>query len=123
VEQSTPSRLSIVTVAFGFALLVLVLRSATFFHSVENWDESLYLLAARSVLDGHTLYTEIWDHKPPGIFYLCALGQLVFGRTVLSIRILAWLAVTASSLLLFLLGRSLRDQRELSPESSTRSFR
>ena len=62
---------------------------------------------ARSVLDGHALYTEIWDHKPPGIAVLFALGQLVFGRTVLSIRILAWFAVTASSLLLFLLGRSL----------------
>lgn len=96
-------------VAGGFALLVLVLRSSTFFHSVENWDESLYLLMARSVLDGHPLYTEIWDHKPPGIFYLFALAQLAFGRAVLSIRLAAWLAVTASSVLLFRIGRRLRS--------------
>jgi Dolichyl-phosphate-mannose-protein mannosyltransferase len=96
-------------VAAGFAALVFALRSSTFFYTVENWDESLYLLMARSVLDGHTLYTEIWDHKPPGIFYLFALAQLVFGRTVLSIRIAAWLAATASSVLLFLIGRRLRS--------------
>jgi thiamine transporter ThiT len=117
IERSAPqstvhaagASLPLAAVAAGFALLVLVLRSATFFHTVENWDESLYLLMARSVLDGHTLYTEIWDHKPPGIFYLFALAQLVFGRTVLSIRLAAWLAVTASSVLLFLIGRRLRS--------------
>jgi 4-amino-4-deoxy-L-arabinose transferase-like glycosyltransferase len=93
-----------------FAVLVLVVRVSTFFRSVENWDESLYLLMARSVLDGHTLYTEIWDHKPPGIFYLFAALQLVFGRTVLAIRIGAWLAITASCVLLFVLGRRLRSE-------------
>lgn len=98
-----------VLVAGGFALLVLALRSVTFFHSVENWDESLYLLMARSMLDGHTLYTEIWDHKPPGIFVLFALAQLAFGRSVLAIRIAAWLAVTASATILFLIGRRLRS--------------
>jgi dolichyl-phosphate-mannose-protein mannosyltransferase len=105
-EGASPPMLAVTA---GFALLVLVLRGSTFFHSVENWDESLYLLMARSVLDGHTLYTEIWDHKPPGIFYLFALAQLVFGRTVLSIRIATWLAITASSVLLFLIGRRLRS--------------
>lgn len=104
-ESSPP----LTVVALAFALLVFLLRSSTFFHSVENWDESLYLLMARSVLDGHVLYTEIWDHKPPGIFYVFALAQLVFGRTVASIRIAACLAVTAACLILFLLGRKLRS--------------
>jgi 4-amino-4-deoxy-L-arabinose transferase-like glycosyltransferase len=96
-------------VGAAFALLVFVLRSSTFFQSVENWDESLYLLMARSLLDGHAPYTEVWNHKPPGIVLLFALGQLAFGRTVASIRILACLAVSASCLLLFLIGRSLRN--------------
>ncbi len=96
-------------VAAGFTVLVFALRSSTFFHSAENWDESLYLLMSRSLLDGHVPYTEVWNHKPPGIVLLFALGQLVFGRTVLSIRILASLAVSASCLLLYFIGRSLRD--------------
>src|ERR1051326_4518261 len=103
-------RASIIGATLGFAALVLVLRASTFFHSVENWDESLYLLMARSVLDGHPLYPEIWDHKPPGIFFLFAAAPLAFGRSVLSIRLLAWLAVTASCVLLFLVGRRLRSR-------------
>src|SRR5262249_11730721 len=96
-------------VAAGFTVLVFALRSSTFFHSTENWDESLYLLMSRSLLHGHPPYTQVWNHKPPGIVLLFALGQVVFGPTVLSIRILAGLAVSTSCLLLYFIGRSLRD--------------
>jgi hypothetical protein len=109
-RASETSSIPLGVVAAAITTLVFVLRSSTFFHSVENWDESLYLLMGRSLLDGEALYTDIWEHKPPGIALLFALAQLVFGRTVLSIRIFASLAVCASSLLLFLIGRSLRDQ-------------
>jgi len=108
-DRGAATRRPLFAAFVGFGALVLALRSSTFFLSVENWDESLYLLMARSVLDGHPLYTEIWDHKPPGIFYLFALAQFLFGRTVVSIRIAAWLAVTASSLLLFTIGARLRS--------------
>ena len=96
-------------VVAGFTALAFVLRSSTFFHSVENWDESQFLLVARSLLDGHAPYTEIWERKPPGIFVLFAVAQLVFGRSVAAIRILGCLAVAASSVLLFLIGRSLKN--------------
>jgi 4-amino-4-deoxy-L-arabinose transferase-like glycosyltransferase len=94
-------------VAAGFVALAFALRSSTFFHSVENWDESLYLLMARSLLEGHVPYTEVWNHKPPGIAVLFALGTLVFRDGVLAIRVLACLAVSTSALLLYEIGRSL----------------
>jgi Dolichyl-phosphate-mannose-protein mannosyltransferase len=108
-ESAEPHSLPTAVVATGFIALVFALRSSTFFQSAENWDESLYLLMSRSLLHGHAPYTEVWNHKPPGIVLLFAIGQLVFGRTILSIRILAGLAVSASCLLLFLIGRSLRS--------------
>jgi 4-amino-4-deoxy-L-arabinose transferase-like glycosyltransferase len=97
-------------VAAFYLAFVTLLRSSTFFHSYENWDESLFLLMGRSLLDGHSLYGEIWDHKPPGVFVLFALAQALLGRSVLSIRILACVTVASSSLLLFVIGRSLRSQ-------------
>jgi hypothetical protein len=96
----------IVAVAAGFVTLAFALRSSTFFHSVENWDESLYLLMARSLLEGHMPYTEVWNHKPPGIAVLFALGTLVFRDGVFAIRVLACLAVSTSALLLYAIGRS-----------------
>src|SRR5438094_2095536 len=53
-SESTGARpLPTLLVAAGFTALVFALRSSTFFHSAENWDESLYLLMSRSLLHGH----------------------------------------------------------------------
>lgn len=111
--MTTPARgskpWSLAAVGALYLAVVALLRLPTFFHSYENWDESLFLLMARSLLDGHPLYVDIWDHKPPGVFVAFAAAQALFGRSVLSIRILACLLVTASSLLLFVIGRRLRS--------------
>jgi len=85
--------------------LVLFLRLGSFGNSVLDPDESLYLLIAQGILDGHTPYVEIWDHKPPGIYYLFAAAQFLFGRSIGAIRLLSCLAVWASCVLLVRFGR------------------
>jgi len=50
-----------------FIVLVCVLRISTFFQSVIDWDESVYLLMSKSILDGNLPYIQVWDHKPPDI--------------------------------------------------------
>lgn len=88
-------------------LLVLFLRLPALPQAVIDWDESVYLLMGRSMLQGHLPYTAIWDHKPPGLYALFALAQLLLGPSILSIRLLAVAAVTASCWLLLLYGRRL----------------
>lgn len=87
------------------AALVLFLRLPALPQSVIDWDESIYLLMARSMLQGHAPYTAIWDNKPPGLYALFVLAQVLFGQTVLAIRWLAIAVVTATSFLLWLYGR------------------
>ncbi len=87
------------------AALVVFLRLPALPQSVVDWDESIYLLMARSMLHGHAPYTAIWDNKPPGLYMLFAAAQIAFGQTVLAIRLLAIAAVTATSFLLWLYGR------------------
>lgn len=87
------------------AALVLFLRLPALPQSVIDWDESIYLLVARGLLHGSAPYTAIWDNKPPGLYVLFALAQVLFGQTVLAIRLLAVAAVTATSFLLWLYGR------------------
>ena len=84
--------------------LVLFLRLPALPQSVIDWDESIYLLMAREMLRGHPPYTVIWDHKPPGLFVLFALAQIALGQTILAIRLLAVIVVTATSFLLWLFG-------------------
>ncbi len=93
--------------------LVLFLRLPALPQSQIDWDESIYLLMARSLLQGHAPYTAIWDHKPPGIYLLFALAQLLFGQTVLAIRLLALLVVTATCFLLWLYGRHVLGSRTI----------
>lgn len=89
----------------GFLFLVSFLRIKTFFLSVIGWDESNYLLMAQSMLNGHLPYTQIWNNKPPGIYIIFALSQILFGKSVISIRIVTCMAVAISCYLLYRLGK------------------
>jgi 4-amino-4-deoxy-L-arabinose transferase-like glycosyltransferase len=59
---------------------------------------------ADSLKNGHLPYTEIWDNKPPGIYFIFALSLLIFGNSVISIRIAACLAVAITCYLLYRMG-------------------
>ena len=85
----------------------LFCRAVSFFYSSFDKDEALYLLMGRDWLDGRLPYTGVWDHKPPLLAGIFALAQILFGRNVHSIRILAVLAVAGTSLNLYLLGSRL----------------
>ena len=60
----------------------------------------------RDILAGHLPYTTIWDHKPPGIYYLFAAAMSTLGAQMESIRILTCVFVAASCTLLYIIGRS-----------------
>ena len=91
----------------GFLGLVVLLRWSALYQSVLDWDESLYLLVADRWLQGHSPYTVIWDNKPPGIYLLFAGALSLFGHSVVAIRILACLFVTATCYCLYLLGKTI----------------
>ncbi|MBT1686394.1 ArnT family glycosyltransferase [Dawidia soli] len=91
-----------VLVWLSFLLVTLLLRAYSFFYSVIDWDETLYLLIADAWSHGSIPYVEIWDQKPPGV-YLCFLLGKFFGAgdLLLGIRVLSVLAVTFSAYFLY----------------------
>jgi len=95
-----------------FALLSIILRFFSFFPSVIDHDESTYLEIARMILAGKTLYVDMIDIKPPGIFLILAGFQALFGYSVFVIRLLValWIAITA--FLIYKTGKLLlKDER------------
>ena len=92
-----------------FACLTFFLRLPAFFQSGIGPDESIYLLMARSLTEGKPPYTEFFDNKPIGIYVLFALALIIFGKSVLSIRIAAWIAVSITSYLLYYLGKLISE--------------
>ena len=95
-----------------YIFLAIGLRFFSFFPSVIDHDESTYLEIARMILEGKVLYVDMVDIKPPGIFYILAFFQAVFGYSIFVLRVIssAWIGVTA--FILYLTARMLiKDNR------------
>lgn len=80
-----------------YCFLAVILRLFSFFPSVIDHDESTYLEIARMVLEGKTLYVDMIDIKPPGIFLVLAGFEWLSAYSILVIRLLVaiWIALTA----------------------------
>lgn len=87
-----------------YILLAIFLRWSSFYQSLIDWDESLYLLVAKAWQEGNPPYTTIWDNKPPGIYAIFLIAISVFGHSVLSIRIMACLFVAITCFFLYKIG-------------------
>lgn len=51
-------------------------------------DQSIYALVGEGLLHGKMPYRDLWDFKPPGIFFVYALAQGLFGRSMVAVRVL-----------------------------------
>lgn len=87
--------------------LTFLLRIVSFGFSVLDWDESLFLIMAQDLINGNVPYTLTWDHKPPGIYFIFSVAQIIFGQSVIAIRIITIIFITTSSYLLFRIGKDL----------------
>ena len=51
-------------------------------------DQGIYAVVADGVLRGEAPYRDVWDFKPPGIFFVFALAEALFGPSMHAIRVL-----------------------------------
>jgi len=68
-------------------------------------DSGVFFYAAQRLLDGGAPYRDIWDHKPPGVYFVDAIGIAIGGQTGV------WLVQLAS-----LIAAALVSYRALSRE-------
>ena len=64
-------------------------------------DQATYCVIAQGLLQGKQLYRDLWDNKPPGIFYIYALIVKIFGPVMWSIGLIDILWLLAISFCLF----------------------
>jgi len=53
-------------------------------------DQSIYAVLGHGLLRGQVPYRDLWDFKPPGIFFAYAAAEAWFGKSMTSIR---WLEI------------------------------
>ncbi|HEY6876101.1 MAG TPA: glycosyltransferase family 39 protein [Candidatus Dormibacteraeota bacterium] len=99
--------------AGGGALVVLLAHLPVFAHRLLDGDEGVYgSIAALMNLGGHLYADGGVDNKPPGIFWTYAATFALFGQYQMNaIHALALVVTAATSVALFLIGRSTAGPR------------
>ena len=82
-----------------------LIRLPFFFRDYVDRDESTFILMAQSLIDGHLPYTQLWDLKPPLLFFIFALPIWLFGKSLVAIRVAGLLAVSGIVYSTYALGR------------------
>jgi uncharacterized membrane protein (DUF441 family) len=102
-QDSERSRARILLLLGGLGLLLL-LRLPSLIEPAWYADEGTYSDIGRALDRGAVLYRDVWDNKPPGIYWLTALLELP-GPSVAVLHAALALFVTATAAGVWLLGR------------------
>ena len=70
-------------------------------------DQGLWASAVRGMARGQRLYHDVWEQRPPGIYWTYLAAFRVFGWTPAAVAWLDLLAACGTTTMLFLLGRRL----------------
>lgn len=85
----------------GGALVLVILRALPSLRYPLGRDQATYCVIAQGLLHGRLLYRDLWDIKPPGIFYIYAVIVRIFGPVMWSIGIVDILWLVAISICIF----------------------
>ncbi len=86
---------------FVAAMCFVAVRAAPVLTYPLGRDQATYFLIGQSLLEGKELYLDLWDNKPPGIFYLYAVIAKVFGTVMWSPAVVDILWLVAISYCIF----------------------
>lgn len=93
----------------AYQLLVL---AALFFQGMHSPNARFFWILGRAMLNGLTLYEDIYEAKPPGAFVLSALSQWLFGNNILGFLLNGFILIAVPALLtLFVLKRCHRSPK------------
>ncbi len=108
INQLKPNSTKFIAIiALFFFVLTIVVRLPFFFRDVINWDEGTYILIGQSFLDGYSPERDYWSLRG----YPYALFILIFGKSIIAIRFAGALCVAIVSFFLYLIGKTLSNQR------------
>ena len=88
--------LSIVCLAVSFIFLSIV-RSVGY-QGFRNHDSAVYVSVGRLITQGYAPYVGVWDHKPPLIYFITAIGYLFTPSNPFGACVVFWIIGFISAL-------------------------
>jgi hypothetical protein len=84
-------------------LALVLLRALPNLRYLIGRDQATYCVIGHGLLRGQILYRDLWDNKPPGIFYIYALIVKFFGPVMWSVGVvdILWLLVFSCCIFYF----------------------
>ncbi|MBZ5669914.1 MAG: glycosyltransferase family 39 protein [Acidobacteriia bacterium] len=88
---------------FLAGLVVVFLRALPNLRYPLGRDQATYCVIGQGLLHGQLLYRDLWDNKPPGIFYVYALIVKIFGPVMWCVGVvdILWLLVISCCIFYF----------------------
>jgi hypothetical protein len=74
-------------------------------------DQGEFATIGRGILDGRVPYVDLWNPKPPAVFYVYAGAMALLGRATEALRAIDLVVVPVISLCLYWLGRRIASRR------------
>jgi 4-amino-4-deoxy-L-arabinose transferase-like glycosyltransferase len=90
------------------ALLILLVTTLLALPAITyplGRDQGEFATIARGILSGRVPYLELWNPKPPAVFYVYALAMSLFGQTEAALRSLDFAIVPLTAAALYFLGK------------------
>ncbi|MGJ3237749.1 MAG: ArnT family glycosyltransferase [Anaerolineae bacterium] len=98
-------------VRFGALILLILIVALPILTYPIGRDQGMYANIGRSILNGGVPFIDMWDIKPPPIYYLYALTLGLFGTNAPAIRALDLFWVPLGMFGMYVLGRQIKGER------------
>ena len=86
------------TLAWATVFAVVLLATRLWYLGNEGDDESTFVIMGSHVLDGYLPYLELFENKPPGIFFALAGVMSIFGENLSTVRFFGTLCLLVSAI-------------------------
>ncbi len=90
--------------------VILLIAAPTLTYPLGR-DQGEFATIGRGLLQGKIPYVDLWNPKPPAVFYIYAAAMSLFGQTAIALRAIDLIIFPIIALTLYALGARLADRR------------
>lgn len=102
-EVTMLKKRTIIFCLLGLLVLGVLVPSSPMFRKIPGRDSGIYLYMGQEILDSKIPYRDAWDHKPPAIYFINALGLFLGNGSSWGVWLLEVVSLSFAAIIGFIL--------------------